>query len=142
MRKYRNYTNQQVIDLAKKVKSIAELLRNLNLRCVGGNYYTIHSLIEKLNIDTSHWTGSKWNKGKRLKGWSNYSRASYVKPHLIKQRGHICECCKNTHWLEQSIKLEIHHIDKDRTNNDPLNLKLLCPNCHSVTDGWRKKNKS
>ena len=39
MRKYRNYTNEQVIDLAKKVKSIAELLRNLNLKCVGGNYY-------------------------------------------------------------------------------------------------------
>lgn len=141
MRKYRNYTDQQVIELAKKVKSIAELLRALDLKPVGGNYYTIHCLIEKLEIDTSHWTGAGWNKGKRLKEWSNYSRSSYVKPHLIKERGHICECCKNTRWLDQEIKLEVHHIDKNRTNNNPSNLQLLCPNCHSVTEGWRRRRK-
>ena len=24
----------------------------------------------------------------------------------------------------------VHHIDEDRTNNDPVNLLPLCPNCH------------
>lgn len=142
MKKYRNYTNEQVIELSKNVKSIAELLRKLGLKSVGGNYYTMHRLIEELKIDTSHWTGAGWNKGKRLKGWANYSKASCLKPHLIKERGHICESCKNTEWLGQIIKLEIHHIDGNRTNNEPINLSLLCPNCHSVTDGWRKRGKN
>lgn len=41
--------------------------------------------------------------------------------------------------MENQIKLELHHLDGDRTNNDKLNLQLLCPNCHSFTDGFRKK---
>ena len=28
--------------------------------------------------------------------------------------------------------LEVHHKDRDRTNNDPENLVVLCKNCH----GW------
>jgi 5-methylcytosine-specific restriction endonuclease McrA len=142
MKKYRNYTDEQVIEVAKNVKSIAAFLRGLDLKPVGGNYYTAHCLIERLEIDTSHWTGKVWNKGSMLKNWSNYSKASCLKPHLIKDRGHVCESCKNTHWLEELIKLEIHHIDNNRTNNQPSNLQLLCPNCHSVTDGWRKRKKN
>jgi len=26
--------------------------------------------------------------------------------------------------------LEVHHIDRDKTNNNPANLEVLCPNCH------------
>lgn len=28
--------------------------------------------------------------------------------------------------------LEVHHIDKNRQNNDILNLKILCANCHTI----------
>jgi 5-methylcytosine-specific restriction endonuclease McrA len=59
--------------------------------------------------------------------------------HLIKFRGHKCESCGNTEWFNQPIKLEIHHIDGDRTNNNLENLQLLCPNCHSITPNWRKQ---
>lgn len=30
------------------------------------------------------------------------------------------------------IALEVHHIDRDRTNNDLLNLEILCANCHVI----------
>lgn len=28
--------------------------------------------------------------------------------------------------------LEVHHIDRDRSNNDPSNLEILCANCHTL----------
>ena len=57
---------------------------------------------------------------------------------LLKLRPQQCECCKLTTWLNQPIKLEVHHIDGDNTNNVLENLQLLCPNCHSYTDSWCK----
>jgi hypothetical protein len=40
------------------------------------------------------------------------------------------------------IKLQIHHIDGNNTNNSINNLALVCPNCHSQTDSFcGKKNK-
>lgn len=57
---------------------------------------------------------------------------------LLKLRPQQCECCKLTEWLNKPIKLEVHHIDGDNTNNVLENLQLLCPNCHSYTDSWCK----
>jgi hypothetical protein len=30
--------------------------------------------------------------------------------------------------------LEVAHLDCDRSNNDPTNLAILCPNCHKMYD--------
>jgi len=30
--------------------------------------------------------------------------------------------------------LEVAHLDGDRSNNDPANLAILCPNCHKMHD--------
>lgn len=138
MRKYREYTDKQLIEHAKNVKSIAGLLRALNLKTAGGNYANIKRLIQKFKIDTSHWTGQAWNRGEQLKDWSKYTKVVYLKKHLIKERNHLCESCKNLTWMGEKIPLEIHHIDGDRTNNNIDNLKLLCCNCHGLTNTWRK----
>lgn len=40
--------------------------------------------------------------------------------------------CERCGWnIEVSI-LEVHHIDRDRSNNSIENLELLCQNCHSL----------
>lgn len=57
---------------------------------------------------------------------------------LLEIRPRQCEICQNTEWLGQPIKLQVHHIDGDNTNNILENLQLLCPNCHSYTDSWCK----
>lgn len=55
-----------------------------------------------------------------------------------------CESCGLTEWLGSPIALELHHEDGDRDHNNLDNLKLLCPNCHSMTENykWRKFNRS
>ena len=138
MRKYRNYTDEDIINYSKEVYSLAGLMRKLNLRPYGGNYNSMRRKVQKLNIDTSHWTGKAWCKDKQLKDWSSYTKASNLKKHLINLMGHRCELCSNDVWMDKPIALEIHHKDGDRTNNNLDNLMLLCPNCHAQTDNWRK----
>lgn len=141
MIKYRNYTDQDIIENAKKVKSLAALLKSLNLKQAGGNYANMRRLLQKLNVDCSHWTGQGWNKNIQMKDWSDYTKAGNCKKHLIKERGNQCEQCKLKKWLEQKIKLEIHHKDGNRTNNSFENLQLLCPNCHSYTPNFRNRKR-
>ncbi len=59
---------------------------------------------------------------------------------LSKFDNKCCECGISD-WRGKKLSLEIHHLDGDNSNNDELNLVLLCPNCHSVTENFRSKNK-
>jgi hypothetical protein len=138
-RKYKEYTDDDVIQAVSSSKSLAQVLKKLDLVVAGGNYDHIKLTIQQLNLDCSHFTGKAWNKGERMKDWSDYSRGSKLKPHLIKKRNHKCENCGNTEWMGLPISLEIEHIDGDKTNNCETNLKLLCCNCHAQTPTWRRQ---
>lgn len=141
MRHYRAYTEKDIIDKAKQVSSLSQLLKQLGLRAAGGNYDSIKTKLCKYKVDCCHWTGKGWNKDKRLKDWSEYTRPVHLKKHLVLKRGHKCELCALELWLDKPIMLELHHVDGDRTNNNPENISLLCPNCHSTTDNFRgRKN--
>lgn len=136
---YRNYTDEDIKQAVTNNKSIAGVLKELGLKIAGGNYANMKRNLQRLNLDTSHWTGQAWNRGERTKDWSDYTRASKLKPHLIKEQGHKCDCCGGTRWLNHKIPLEIHHVDTDRTNNKLENLRLLCSNCHALTEGYRNR---
>ena len=142
MRKYRNYTDEQVINYAKEVNSIAELLKKLDLTLAGGNYANIKRIIGELKINTSHWKGQGWSKNEKLKDWSNYSRVAFLKKHLLKEKGHKCEICLLTEWQKTPIVLEIHHKDENKHNNNIENLQILCCNCHALTHNWKGKNRN
>lgn len=125
--KYRDYTDEDIIKFAAEVPSMSQLLSKLGLKKAGGNFSNMERKIRKLNINTDHWTGKVWAKGRRLKEWSNYTSISQLKKHLITLRGHKCEICNNSEWLGKQIKLEIHHIDGFRDSNKEENLQLLRP---------------
>ena len=52
-----------------------------------------------------------------------------------------CWCCGISEWNDKPIVLEIEHTDGNADNNNPDNLELLCPNCHSQTDTWKARNR-
>jgi 5-methylcytosine-specific restriction endonuclease McrA len=81
------------------------------------------------------------NKGKRYAEFGVPGKGQF-KNALISERGHKCEMCGNAEWLGHKITLELEHTDGNRQNNTKDNLKLLCPNCHSVTPTWRGRNKN
>ena len=86
---------------------------------------------------TNHCRKSKINEN----GFLDKVSIQTIRKYLIDNRSHKCEVCKNTEWLGKIITLEIHHIDGNSKNNEFDNLQLLCPNCHSMTDNYKAKNK-
>lgn len=40
--------------------------------------------------------------------------------------------CNRCGWCVNENILEVHHKDRDRSNNDIDNLEVLCPNCHNL----------
>lgn len=69
-----------------------------------------------------------------------YRGKNAIRNYLIKIRGYICEECKNIEWRGKSIPLDLHHIDGNKNNNNLKNLKLLCKNCHGLTETYGYKN--
>lgn len=61
---------------------------------------------------------------------------------LIEQSNFKCEECgwdkKNP--ITGNSPLEIDHIDGNAENSKRENLRVLCPNCHSLTPTWKALN--
>ena len=140
-RQYANYNDQDIIDGAKEVKSLAGLLRKLELIPCGGNYGTIKIKLKSLGVNCDHWTGQGWNKDDQLKDWNKYTRRGSFKKLLLKERGQTCESCGLSEWCGKPIPLELDHIDGNPYNHKLENLRLLCPNCHAQTPTYRSKNR-
>ena len=62
------------------------------------------------------------------------------KKFLLKKRSHRCECCGITEWLGHPVPLELDHIDGNSDNNDEMNLRIVCPNCHAFSEHRGGKN--
>lgn len=65
------------------------------------------------------------------------------KNYLIEVNGDKCMECG---WCEvnkvtNKVPIELEHIDGNSNNNSLENLKLLCPNCHSLTPTYRALNR-
>ncbi|MDE5888957.1 MAG: hypothetical protein K2H20_02950, partial [Bacilli bacterium] len=109
--------------------------------------------IKLYNLDTSHFTGQLWNKGLKdvdktarvklntiLQENTNFN-CNTLKKRLLAEgiKEYKCECCGITEWQGEEITLELHHINGNHYDNRLENLQLLCPNCHSQTDSYRKR---
>ena len=88
---------------------------------------------------------SEWLSGVRL-GYSGKTKSlsPFVRRYLYELRGTACEICgwDEKHPNDNLPLTEIDHIDGDAENCVPENLRILCPNCHSMTPTFRARNKS
>ena len=53
-----------------------------------------------------------------------------------------CERCGIDEWQGERLPPQLHHVNGDRHDNRLANLRLLCPNCHALTENWAGRNKS
>jgi hypothetical protein len=86
----------------------------------------------------------KEDKRKELILSSNFNDLGWdkKKEYLKFECNHTCQSCNNNIWMGEPIPLEVDHIDGDNTNNSKNNLKVLCSNCHGLTENWRGRNKT
>ena len=155
MSKVRSWTDDQLRAAIRVSISYRNVLKILGLVPAGGNYEHVQHRVADLKIDTSHFTGKGWNVGLKF----NPNNPTPIGLLLIKDGRHQsfslkkrlfaegikmpkCELCG---WAEMSddgrIPVELDHINGDHHDNRLENLRVLCPNCHSLQATHRGRNK-
>jgi len=91
-----------------------------------------------------HYNGSMSHKiplDKVLVENSTYHRGD-LKKRLVRQGLLIYECkeCGLVEWRGKRLALILDHINGVKNDNRLFNLRLLCPNCNSLTDTFAGRN--
>jgi len=57
---------------------------------------------------------------------------------IFKIKGKNCEQCgwNKKNPKTKTIPTQVHHKDGNKDNNSDANTKVLCPNCHSLTENF------
>ena len=87
---------------------------------------------------------SDWKSNKEC-GWSGKTKqlSHHIVKYMLIKANYSCEECNwnKHHPVDNRPLVEIDHIDGDASNCKEENLKVLCPNCHSLTPTFRARNK-
>ena len=152
---HRRWSDDQLREAVSKSHGIAATIRALGLVPAGGNYQHVKRRIAELAIDTSHFTGTGWSRGfkfgprprlpiEQLLVANRWTTSQSLKHRLIREglKKAECEICA---WAQVSadgrLPLELDHINGDHDDNRLENLRVLCPNCHSLQPTHRGSNK-
>ena len=81
----------------------------------------------------------RWKSGLEDGMKGNFAISSYIRNYMLEKNNYQCSECGwgKLNAFTQKIPLEIHHIDGNYRNNEEENLKVLCPNCHSLTETFK-----
>ena len=84
----------------------------------------------------------KWKRNDVDGQRGKYQLSMHIKRYLFEKFNYkCCECGWNkVNPYTKKIPLEIEHIDGNYLNNNEENLKVLCPNCHSLTSTYKGAN--
>jgi hypothetical protein len=135
-------------------RSWAEVLRRLD-RTGGGTQEILKRRAERLGLDVSHFLGNGWNRGRRfgpkrspeevlvLRDPDRVKESSYILRRALLAVGmpYRCAVCRQPpEWNGEALILSIDHINGKTWDNRRENMRFLCPNCHSQTPTFGRKN--
>ena len=152
--KINQFTEEEVREIIQASSSYAECCRKLGYSDKGRHgpdaikkYCALH------NIDTNHFSSTsnahkastKYTLDEILVEESTYTNITRLKSRLLSEHRleYKCAICGNLGmWLNQSLTLELDHINGKHLDHRISNLRFLCPNCHSQTTTYSGRNKT
>lgn len=149
---YKQKTKEELQEIVKESVTWAEVMRKLGYTANRGNSYKkFKKYILNLGIDTSHFRGKahgtsstpKYTLEEILVKDTPYINMTKLKARVLKAGllDYKCSICGISTWQNKPLTLQLDHINGDNRDNRIENLRLLCPNCHSQTGTFCKKNK-
>lgn len=151
------HTEERLRAAVAAANSIKDVVRHLGISQVGGNQTHISRRIAALGIDTSHFTSRPVSRprnprnptdpgdgilrlGSPAQGRCPGERLRRALVRLgVAERCTVCDT--GPAWNGKPLRLEVDHISGQWWDNRPENLRLLCPNCHAVTDTYRGRRR-
>ena len=156
IRRNRAWSDEQLRDAVRVSESVAAVQRLLGYEPSAGMHRLIVRHVRRLGLDVSHFTGQGWARGTKVKnGFSSrplseilvpnspYTNSARLRQRLIDEglKQARCERCGLDAWQGELLPLTLDHINGDPTDNRLTNLRILCPNCHALTETWCGRNK-
>lgn len=153
----RKYLDEDLLREFPECSSLSQLMGKLGLAQAGGSYTYIKKHCDRLGLDWTAKRGQGWAKGLRMGSRgreaahdevfcmdSKYMGSSVSLKRKALKHGYIkdyCEICgQKPIWNGMPMILLIDHIDGNRRNNQPCNLRSICANCDVQLPTSRGKN--
>ncbi len=86
---------------------------------------------------------ANWKAGRETGHGSAFGMSAFVRRYVLRKAKYRCEECG---WAKVNVStgrtpLNVDHRDGDHSNNCEENLRVLCPNCHSLTANYGSLNR-
>ena len=150
----RKWTDHDLQVAYKGALSVAEICRRLGLSASPGNRRTLKKYATKLDLDLAALPGQAHGKGRSGKGPnvqpfdeilvkdSPYGSGSTQLKERLYNAGLLLKKCVgcglDEQWEGKPLVLQIDHINGDPRDHRLVNLRILCPNCHSQTPTFKR----
>jgi hypothetical protein len=142
--------------LVYECNSLSDILKKLNLYVSSGNYRPLKIRLDDENIDYSHIKlGYGANKNRKISSnkqiplpeiliENSIYKGTVLKNRLLKDgilENKCSKCGLQPLWCEETLVLQLDHINGNSRDNRLDNLRILCPNCHTQTENYGSKNR-